>query len=108
MRLVRNTTPDGKCKYALVRMDKIRKLKVNQNLGGVEAALKVLEDAKVLEYAGKGDPEEAFVIKLKDVNASAALDAYADSIYEHDPALAHDVYDLSKRSDNREDSHQPD
>lgn len=115
MRLVRNQTQDGKCKYALVRLDKMRL--AENDKGGladptVVAALKLLENRGLLEYAGKGDPEEAFVIKLKDVHAPPALRAYADSAENRpgsvDKELAKDVHELADRAGVHPNRHNPD
>lgn len=113
MKLIRNTTPDGRCKYALVRLDKIRAMDMSANfLNRVEDALSVLYNTGFLEYAGKNDPEEAFVIKLKDAHAPAALLAYAQSAHrpgEHrDDELAADVLDLVERAQQHPGRHRPD
>ena len=76
MKLVRNTTSDGKCKYALVERLK------NDNI----------------EYGLPKTENEFFVIKLKDVNAKAALEAYAESAKSTDPELAKEVLELASRS----------
>lgn len=110
MRLIRNTTEDGRCKYALVRMDKIPALH-GMEQDRIKAALAVLEELEVLEYAGKGDPEEAFVIKLKDVNAPAALLAYAEAARvgtDRDKELSDDVFDLIGRAEYHPHRHKPD
>ena len=109
MRLVRNITPDGKCKYALIRLDKLR-LKDHSVFAADEVcrAFDILEEHGVLEYAGLNDPEEAFVIKLKDENAEAALRAYAAEIFYKDPELSDDVFQLATRAARRKDKHAPD
>lgn len=78
MRLTRNTTSDGRCKYALVRLDKIRAAQEQDPT--VQAALKLLENRGLLEYGEKGSEEEAFTIKLKDRFAADALQAYASKV----------------------------
>jgi hypothetical protein len=112
MRLVRNLTEDGKCKYALLRVDKLRAMR---NLGprpAVEDSIKILERAGLLEWAGKGDPEEAFVIKLKDCHAPLALTAYAESARNRpsakDHELADDVIELAQRAITHPQRHKPD
>jgi hypothetical protein len=57
MRLIRNMSPDGRCKYAII-----------DNRTGEKVEAKV------------GDPEEFFVLKLKDYHTAAALRAYAASV----------------------------
>jgi hypothetical protein len=74
VKLTRNLTDDGTCKYALVRLDKLRKLPPEQAHIASDA-LKILAEAGVLEYGAKGDREEFFVLKLKDAFAPSALRA---------------------------------
>jgi hypothetical protein len=51
MRLIRNTTKDGRCKYALVRLDKIRNLPVGTEMEKcITRALDDLAAFGVLEY----------------------------------------------------------
>lgn len=76
MRLIRNTTPDGSCKYRLW----------NNALGRFE------DDDK------PGDLNEFFAIKLKDRNSEAALLAYAAAIEPRDPEFAADVRELAARA----------
>lgn len=95
MRLVRNTTKDGSCKYALIRLDKMRSdgvdiAQLQQQLGPL---------SRYLEIAGKGDPEEALVIKLKDINSPAAIGGYSGATYDGgDTELAEDVIGLLQRA----------
>lgn len=110
MKLIRNTTPDGRCKYALVRLDKIR---LDEQEAGspdptVIAALKLLENRGLLEYGEKGSEEEFFVVKLKDVNAAPALAAYATSAFDGDAELSEDVCELAERSKNHPNRRRPD
>ena len=76
MLLVRNTTPDGKCKFAL-----IERLKNNK-----------------VEFGLPHTEHEFFVIKLKDANAKEALEAYADAAQRTDPELANEVRELALRA----------
>lgn len=114
MRLTRNTTPDGKCKYALVRLDKIRKMGITDNLGGIENALKVLESAGVLEYGEPGSEDECFVLKLKDQHTGHALRAYVRDILNDltpekpDTQYAADIIDLALRADAHPSRKRPD
>lgn len=97
MRLIRHTTPDGKCKYALVRLDKLRAAKIsNSQTNAVietDAALRHLSACGLLEYGEPGTPEECFVIKLKDQFALKALEAYSGEVDKqaHELALAIDT-----------------
>jgi hypothetical protein len=97
-RLIRNTTEDGRCKYALVRLDKI----TTENLNKIEAALSTLYHAGVLEYGEKGSEEEFFAIKLKDVNAPFSLRAYAVSCLvtlPNEEQFAKDIFELADRAE---------
>jgi len=75
MRLERNENNDGKGKYAIIN------LRTN-----------------VVEHGRVGDPDEFFVIKLRDKHAKPALIAYAESIREDDPEFADDVMELASRA----------
>lgn len=112
--LDRNMTDDGSCKYALIRLDKLRLDAENDsNPNCVEAAtiLEFLlnkgrlssESARVLreyiELGRPGDSEECFVLKLKDQNAAFALEQYANSARTYGmPEFADRVLELADRS----------
>lgn len=104
MKLTRNTTPDGRGKYALVRLDKIRDLPHGSEIE--ERAAKALDELAafgLLEYGEKGSEEEFFAIKLKDEHAQAALTCYLDSIMNQDVVdqeFACDLFDLAIRARN--------
>lgn len=79
MRLKRNTTPDGMCKYSLIEHEK----------------------SDHVEHGLPGTENEFFVIKLKDIHARAALLGYLGSILQKadfDEEYAHDIFELSKRA----------
>ena len=93
MRLQRNITEDKTCKYAIVRLDKLRQLeqssgKDSRNKLGrrdsddtiAQSGLDDLFVLGLLEYGKPGDDEECFVIKLKDQFAEPALAAYIRSV----------------------------
>lgn len=99
MELVRNNTKDGSCKYALIRLDKMRKDGTFKN---IEEFLKLYPELK--EYIEFGEPhseEEFFVIKLKDINSTRALTAYVFEAEKSDPEFALEVMDLALRSGKR-------
>ncbi len=112
MRLIRNTTEDGRCKYAIVRLDKLRKMEQSEPTHGwlnrARVALGTLKGLGLLEYGEKGSEEECFVIKLKDINAPAALMAYAISAAHRDEELATDVEELAERAACHPNKKQPD
>lgn len=114
MKLTRNTTPDGRGKYALVRLDKLRIAQAGDgsltllDLSRIEHALYLLEKARLLEYGQPSTPEEFFVIKLKDKHADFTLRAYAASVASDDKEFAEDVRELSSRAANHPNQKQPD
>ena len=79
MRLKRNTTEDGKCKYALIEREK----------------------GDRVEYGIPKTEDEFFVIKLKDKYARAALIGYLEALTsqpEYDDEYARDIAELAQRS----------
>lgn len=107
MKLVRNTTSDGSCKYALLRIDKMLK---DGEFTFIQDFLEKYPELK--EYIEFGQPhseEEFFVIKLKDINSTRALTAYVLEADKTDPEFALEVMDLALRSGKRHNScKQPD
>lgn len=95
MKLVRNTTPDGTCKYALVRLDKFPS--PDEDPQATEA-LKLLQDRGLLEYGLAHTENEFFAIKLKDTHAQAALLAYASHAKATQPEFAKEIFALAQRS----------
>jgi len=95
MKMDRNQSEGGTCKYAAINL---RKLKSCRSTPEVERALEVLKNVGALEAGGVGQPDEFFLIKLKDRNAKPALFAYADSIEGDDSEFASEVRELAKRS----------
>ena len=77
MKLDRDTNPSGKGKYALINLRK-----------------------DTVEWGRPYEPDEFFVIKLRDTHAHAALQAYADSVKQagNDPEYAKAVQALADRS----------
>lgn len=73
MDLDRNINTDGKDKYALVNL---RKIKGNPQTPE-ELAAAILANPDCVEFGRVGDPDEFFVIKLKDAYASEPLIQYA-------------------------------
>ena len=99
MNLVRNTTKDGSCKYALIRLDKMRKDGTFKN---IEQFVNKYPELK--EYVEFGEPhseEEFFAIKLKDINSTRALVNYALEADKTDQEFALQVMDLALRSGKR-------
>jgi hypothetical protein len=107
MTLIRNQTTDGTCKYALVRLDKIKEKFPNISK---EDILKMF--GFMANYIEIGEPqseEEFFAIKLKDVASTPALVSYSDAIarqgYEQ---MGKEVLELAQRSgENSPFCHKP-
>lgn len=123
MKLIRNTTPDGSCKYAIVRLDRIRKLngkKQSAKRKKIEQLLVALTKEGVLEFGRPGTEEEHFVIKLKDRFALSALLAYAREVRIEASSFrtggtmksdliqyADEIEDLARRSLNHQNRKMP-
>lgn len=75
MRLIMTASNDGRGKYGLID---------NRTGAHIEARV--------------GDPEEFFVLKLKDEFAEPALRAYADAAREWDPEYAAEVDAMADRA----------
>lgn len=76
MKLLRNTNPDGMCKYSLIEHQK----------------------GDHIEHGLPSTENEFFVLKLKDKNSRAALLAYANSAEVTDKELAAEVRELANRA----------
>jgi len=75
VKLDRNVNTTGLGKYALIN------LRTNS-----------------VEWGRAGEPDEFFVIKLRDRHARAALLAYAESMSSADPEFADEVHNLADRA----------
>lgn len=103
MKMDRNIADDGLGKYAVINLRKL-----NETCGNagtfqrwtpkVQEAIDTLESVGALEWGRTGEPDEFFLIKLKDINADYALIAYADQANYTDKEFAGEVYELAKRS----------
>jgi hypothetical protein len=110
MRLIRNTTSDGKCKYAIVRLDKLRKLNGGVPWDYYKQALHMLEKEGYLEYGQPGTEEECFVLKLKDHCTPFALFEYAKAAQKAGMPSDYvaDVCELAERASNHPSRKMPD
>lgn len=82
MKLDRNISADGSGKYALLKLRRLRELRrVNRRrdarLLEIEAAIKTLEKAGILDWGIAGTESEFFVMRLRDIYAGNGLEAYA-------------------------------
>lgn len=98
MRLIRSTDPQGRGKYALVNLEKFRQDFRDMPDHAVGNQLNHLAAIGLLTFGAVGDPDEFFVIKLKDIHAKHALSAYAQSCQMSDPELSADVLELAGRA----------
>lgn len=94
MDLIRNTTNDGSCKYALIRLDKIHwSIKLF-----LIPLFKLIN--KYIELGEPNSSQEFFVVKLKDKFAKRTLLAYADAAQDFDKGYSDQVRELAERSGN--------
>lgn len=115
MKLDRNINGDGRGKYGLILQR--RRTEIAQQHAGlgslseaVEAAIRVLEIAGVVDWGNTVD-SEFFVIRLKDLGARAALNAYAAVFMGkgEDPEYASEIEQMAKRAGpNHPNCKQPD
>lgn len=100
MKLVRNTTKDGSCKYALLRLDKLRR---DFKFIDKDDFFKKYPELK--DYIEIGEPkseEEFFAIKLKDINSTVPLVEYARSCRDNgDKEISEQVMELAYRSSTK-------
>jgi hypothetical protein len=91
MKMDRNCNADGKGKYAVVRL--------RGELSAEDmAALAQLEKSGRLDWGMVGQPDEFFLIRLKDRFAQDALDGYANAAEFADPEWAAEVRALARRA----------
>lgn len=90
MKLDRNENPDGRGKYALVRL---------RGLTSDDAKhLLALSNSGCVDFGAPNKIDEFFVIKLRDKYAQAALRGYSYAAYADDPEWAGEVSELAARS----------
>lgn len=101
MKLDRTTNGNGLGKYALIKW---RNYKPDLD---IDSALRTLEAAGMIDI-GNMPQTEFFVIRLKDINAPAALQAYAHAAHQRDPEFSADVMELARRAALHPDQKDPD
>lgn len=94
MQLDRNQNPDGKDKYAVINL---RKIPGNPQTAEALAAA-IRDNPECVEFGHPNQPDEFFVIKLKDAFAKNALLAYADAAQPYAPRYALEVGELARRA----------
>lgn len=92
MMLDRDINEDGKDKYAVVRLRTIEKGSEAQRL------LNHLDELGVLDWGRVGEPDEFFIIKLRDKYARSALRAYATNAFQEDEEYGRAIDELANRS----------
>ena len=101
---LRNASADGYGKYAVLNLRKLAQLAhgggdtPHQYSPEVQAALDTLDRLGVLDRGAAGDPDEFFVVKLKDQFAAGALRGYAEMAEAVDSELASYVFELATRA----------
>lgn len=103
MKMDRNENPDGCGKYAVINLRKLNELCAGQGVFDrwtpqIEQAVKTLEEAGALEWGRVGEPDEFFLVKLKDLFAPGALRGYAAMADGVDPEWAAEVRGLLTRA----------
>lgn len=103
MKLDRDVNADALGKYAIINLRKLDAQAGHVDTftrwtPGVAQALKTLEDLGVLEWGVVGQPDEFFLIKLKDRYAEAALKGYAAEASADDPEYARAVLEMAQRA----------
>lgn len=83
-------------KYAVIRLRDLMRIHGSES----DPAIKVGELASMglVEFSAPGSKDEFFVVKLRDIYARAALDAYADAAEKDDPEYAAEVRELAQRA----------
>ena len=105
MKLDCNANENGQGKYALLKLRQLEYCRSPETFARytpeIEAALRVLEAEGALDWGGAPETE-FFVIRLKDINAQRALEAYAESAaIEGDRQFAAEVLELASRAGPR-------
>lgn len=112
MRLDRTTDSDGRGKYALLKLRRLRELQgalTDEGKKQIVEAFDLLEATGILDWGNVGSESEFFVIKLRDKNASHGLHGYAAAALRDDLEYANEVTALALRSGaNHPNCKQPD
>lgn len=94
MKLDRELNPDGLGKYAVINLRKID----GHPRTATELAAAILKNPECVEFGRVGEPDEFWLIKLKDVYAQPALHAYASAASKDDLEYGQSVEELASRS----------
>jgi len=97
MKLVRNTQTNGTCKYALIRLDKMRKDGVFRSIPDFIDKYPELEN--YVEFGRPHSKEEFFVIKFKDLASTQTLITYAEEAKRlGDEEFSNEIIELLSRT----------
>ncbi len=109
MQLDRDINPDGKGKYALI---KLRDLPTDDT--SIESIIQALLEKPIhvdeaIDLGLKGSDSEFFVIRLKDKFAPAALRAYANEALSHGHVeYSEEILRMAERAENHPNRKEPD
>ena len=97
MKLDRNKNPDGRGKYALL---KLRNWPApdSPDANAVLEAMQTFERLGILDWGVTGTESEFMVIRLKDRYAKAALAAYAREAVMDDVEYGGEIWELARRA----------
>ncbi len=99
MKLDRSINPDGRGKYALIRLRAFDAMPLDV-ANRAHTCIGELERLGMIDWGEVGTPSEFFVIKLRDAYARLALLAYSYTV-KGDPEYAEDVRELAERAGER-------
>jgi hypothetical protein len=104
VKLDRDLYPLGLGKYGLILVRKLRE--PTEFCEEIRKAIGILEARGILDWGC--DPNDFFVIRLKDKYAQPALDAYAAAALKDDPEYAMSVRALANKAMSHPDKQRPD
>lgn len=92
---MRAVNPNGRCKYALVRLDKIPGTHIPSD---AEIAAAIMANPGIVEHSIPGSKDEFLAIKLKDAFSYSAIAAYAEAAKPIDAQYASDIFEVAMRA----------
>lgn len=104
MKLDRHESVSGMGKYALLHLRKARDACSPE----VAEAIKLLDNAGLIQWGRVGEDDEFFVMKLKDVNTPSGLQGYAANAALTDVEYAEEVMAMADRAEKHPGRKVPD
>jgi len=107
MQLLLNRLNEKLGKYAVLNLRRLReKCSSSSSFDEVSSmevfdAVRVLDQAGLLEWGVAGSVDEFFLIKLRDIHSQPALLAYASSASTVDVVYGREIQELASRSGHR-------